>query len=343
RDDAGARQPDPGRGDGVPARRVLGPRRVPRDRGRAPLVCGRRAGRGGVHHRRDQLDPRRILRDDRGDARERAHVGGGQGRGAGHGAPRRVFRRGGDGAVGRSARVARGRDPVLVPGRHRHRRRGLRVLLRRGERLGQWGRLEAVALPIITIMVGLITSLLGIALMKVLERFNPAAALRNVTFIAAGLFVIIMYFVVRGLGFEIFDPATSRSYPATGPFWAIVVGAAVGILIGLVTEYYTAARPVRRIADASQTGSATNIITGLAVGMESAAAPVLLIALAIWIAYYFAGLYGVGISAVGMLATVGVTMSVDAYGPIADNAGGISEMSGLGPEVRRITDGLDAI
>jgi len=204
-------------------------------------------------------------------------------------------------------------------------------------------RLEAVARPIITIMVGLITSLLGIALMKVLERFNPAAALRNVTFIAAGLFVIIMYFVVRGLGFEIFDPATSRSYPATGPFWAIVVGAAVGILIGLVTEYYTAARPVRRIADASQTGSATNIITGLAVGMESAAAPVLLIALAIWIAYYFAGLYGIGISAVGMLATVGVTMSVDAYGPIADNAGGISEMSGLGPEVRRITDGLDAI
>ncbi len=203
-----------------------------------------------------------------------------------------------------------------------------------------------VQLPLTLAAVGIFVSIIGTFLVKTGEGGNPQTALNKGHFGAAGMMLVLSYFVIDYMsdnGEFVWDSETT--YEVMDLFLATIVGLASGILIGLFAEYYTSdeRKPAQEISKASETGSATNIISGLGTGMISTALPVLTIALAMLFAYEFAGLYGIGIAALGMLATIGIQLAVDAYGPIADNAGGIAEMTGLEPKVRERTDKLDAV
>jgi K(+)-stimulated pyrophosphate-energized sodium pump len=186
-----------------------------------------------------------------------------------------------------------------------------------------------MSLPLLLISLGLICSLLGVLSMKVMKRMNPQSALRNTYYFAGALFLIGAYFIIRAVVSDL------------SVFWAVACGMLAGALIGLESEFYTSGPPMKALARTAQTGSAPTIITGLAVGFESTILPLLTITASIFISFKLAGLYGIALSAVGMLATIGIVMTTDSYGPIADNAGGIAEMSGAGPTIRSITDRLD--
>ena len=184
-------------------------------------------------------------------------------------------------------------------------------------------------LPLALASIGLISSIIGIIVVRIFSNLSPALAMRIGTIAAPILFVSAAYFLINFL------------VPESNIWLAVVCGSAGGIVIGLITEYYTGSKPIVKIAESGQTGPATVMITGLSVGMQSVVIPVACLALIIFVSTNLTGLYGVGIAAVGMLSTVGITMAIDAYGPVADNAGGIAEMAGMPPETREITDELD--
>ena len=194
------------------------------------------------------------------------------------------------------------------------------------------GSQDMMMLPLALASSGLIASIIGIFIVKLQSAKAPASALRSGTLLAPVIFVAMAYFLIDTF------PGVDMNV-----WWCVIAGAVGGVLIGLITEYYTGGKPVEKIAESGETGSATVMISGLSVGMQSVVIPIAILATIIFVSTGLADVYGVGIAAVGMLATVGITMAIDAYGPVADNAGGIAEMSGMGKKVRDITDSLDEL
>ncbi len=202
---------------------------------------------------------------------------------------------------------------------------------------------KLVDLPLFIAAFGIVASIMGVLMVKILPVKNPQNSLNLGVYTSAAIMIIGSFLIVKSLNISFSEG--SRMYGGLGPFWAILSGLITGLVIGLVSEFFSSEKfwIVKKLAESAQTGPAIVVVNGLSIGMQSTAVPVLAISGALLVSFYFSGMYGVALAALGMLSILGITLSVDSYGPVVDNAGGIAEMAKLGPQVRNITDKLDAV